>query len=325
VDSPGAGVLTSDDARPLIRVACGVLVRAGGEVLIAQRPAGKLAAGKWEFPGGKIERGETAYQALLRELEEELGIAVRSAQWLANLRQDYSDRVAWLDTWRVDGFDGEPQPREGQGLAWTLPSRIGGYDVLPSCWRVAAALQMPREYVFTPPQVTAQAVLQRLPQLPRACLLRLRLPHLDEAGYAAAARAVIAAARTQGIGVVLDRDPAQVLALGAAGWHASVQRSGELQRRPLPQGCWFLASAHDTAQIAHAHALGADAVVVGPVRETTTHPDAATLGWDGFAALADQAGLPAYALGGLAPADLPLAQQHRAFGIAAISAYWPEP
>ncbi len=313
-----------DDARPVIRVACGVLMRASGEVLIAQRPAGKLAAGKWEFPGGKLEAGETAYQALVRELDEELGVQVRTAQWLTNLRQDYADRRVWLDTWRVESFDGEPQSREGQRLAWIAPSQVAQFDVLPSCWRVAAALQLPREYVFTPPQISAQELLQGLRDLPPACLLRLRLPALDDNAYLILAKQLIAAGREHHIGIVLDRDPAQVIELGAAGWHATTQNLARLQQRPLPQGCWFLASAHDAAEINAAHALGADAVVIAPVQNTATHPGAATLGWDGFAALTSSAGLPAYALGGVGAEDLPRASRHGAFGIAAISAYWPK-
>jgi len=322
--SPRATRLNADDARPVIRVACGVLMRASGEVLIAQRPTGKLAAGKWEFPGGKLEAGETAYQALVRELDEELGVQVRAAQWLTNLRQDYADRRVWLDTWRVDSLDGEPQPREGQQLAWIAPSQITQFDVLPSCWRVAAALQLPREYVFTPPQIGKQELLEGLSNLPRACLLRLRLPALDDRAYIDLAKRLIGAAREHEIGIVLDRDPAQAVELGAIGWHATTRSLAKLQWRPLPQGCWFLASAHNATEIEAAHALGADAVVVAPVQKTATHPDAEILGWDGFAALADAAGLPAYALGGVSAADLPLATRHRAFGIAAISAYWPK-
>lgn len=312
-----------EDTRPVIRVACGVLMRASGEVLIAQRPAGKLAAGKWEFPGGKLEAGESAYQALVRELDEELGVQVHAAQWLTNLRQDYADRRVWLDTWRVDGFDGEPQSREGQQLAWIAPSQVVQFDVLPSCWRVAAALQLPCEYVFTPPQISAQELLQGLGDLPRGCLLRLRLPALDDSAYIDSAKRLIVATREHKIGIVLDRDPAQAVEFGAAGWHATTQNLTRLQQRPLPQGCWLLASAHNAEEIEAAHALGADAVVVSPVQKTATHPDAAILGWDGFAALANGAGLPAYALGGVGVTDLPLATRHGALGIAAITAYWP--
>jgi len=314
--------LNFEDNRPVIRVACGVLMRATGEVLIAQRPTGKLAAGKWEFPGGKLEAGESAYQALVRELGEELGVQVRAAQWLTNLRQDYADRRVWLDTWRVDRFDGEPQSREGQRLAWIAPSQVVQFDVLPSCWRVAAALQLPREYVFTPPQIGVQELLEGLDNLPRACLLRLRLPALDDSAYIELAKRLIAAAREYRIGIVLDHDPAQAVELGAAGWHATKRSLARFRQRPVPQGCWFLASAHNAMEIEAAHALGADAVVISPVQKTATHPDAAILGWDGFTALANNAGLPAYALGGVGAADVPLAYGHGAFGIAAISAYW---
>ncbi len=311
------------NSRPVIDVACGVLMRASGEVLLAQRPAGKLAAGKWEFPGGKLECGETPYQALRRELDEELGVQIRGGKRLARLRQDYSDRRVWLDTWLIDDFHGEPQPRENQQFEWIAPSRIGDFDVLPSCWRVAAALQMPREYVITPPQSTLASLLRGLAHLPSGALLRLRLPALDDAAYQAIAIALTEPARARAIGLVLDRAPSQVPALGAVGWHASSAALAQLDSRPLPQGIWVLASAHDAAQIARAHAIGADAVIVGPVLDTASHPGATTLGWPNFAALAEQAGLPAYAIGGLDASALEHVQALGGFGIAAISAYWP--
>lgn len=306
----------------MILVACGVLERPSGEVLIAERPAGRLAAGKWEFPGGKIEAGETAHQALLRELHEELGVRVTAAEPLVHLLQDYSDRRVWLDTWRITAFEGEPQPHEGQTLAWTLPRDIGRFDVLPSCWRVAAALQLPREYVFTPPHIVRADLLGGLARLPRGCLLRLRLPALGDSDYAVLASETIVAGRAHDIGVVLDREPAQASALGAAGWHADARRAKALAQRPLGQDFRFLASAHDAAEVAAAHRAGADAVVIGPVRATASHPGAAPLGWRGFAELAQSAGLPAYALGGLGPAHLAEARAHGGFGVAAISAYW---
>ena len=168
--------MTSATGRPLIDVACGVLVNASGEILIAQRPPGKIAAGKWEFPGGKIEPGETTEVALARELDEELGVCVRQAAPLARLRQDYSDRSVWLDTWKVPAFDGQPQPREGQQLAWVRPEAAGAYDLLPSCWRILAALLLPQHYVFTPADALIADWLPQLSALPAGALLRLRRP-----------------------------------------------------------------------------------------------------------------------------------------------------
>ena len=255
-------------------------------------------------------------------MEEELGVRVRSARRLANLRQDYSDRRVWLDTWLIEQFDGEPQSRENQVFAWIPAQRIGDFDVLPSCWRVAAALQLSREYVFTPPRTTTADLLEGLEQLPRRCMLRLRIPGLDELGYADLSKRAIAAARARNISIILDRDPAQAIELGAAGWHATTHSIRRLQKRPFPQSKWFLASAHDATEIEAANALGADAVIVGPVNGTATHPDAVPLGWQRFSQLAEHAGLPAYALGGVGPADLRKAADHGAFGVAAISAYW---
>ncbi|MGH8541632.1 MAG: NUDIX domain-containing protein, partial [Stenotrophobium sp.] len=116
--------------KPVIPVAAGCMVNAAGEVLIAQRPDGKIAAGLWEFPGGKIEPGESAHGALVRELHEELGVTVRAARPLIRIAHEYSDRSVILDTWLVSGFDGEPHARENQALAWVLPSRLSDYPLL---------------------------------------------------------------------------------------------------------------------------------------------------------------------------------------------------
>ena len=139
-----------ENASQTIEVACGVIVGDDGEVLLAQRPPGKLAGGKWEFPGGKIEVGESAAEALGREMDEDLGIRVEAATFLARLRQSYHGRMVLLDTWRIDAYEGRPVARELQKLAWVPPARVLNYDVLPSCWRVLAALQLPQCYVFTP-------------------------------------------------------------------------------------------------------------------------------------------------------------------------------
>lgn len=308
---------------PLIDVACGVLIDSADRILIAQRPPGKVAAGKWEFPGGKIEPGETTAAALARELDEELGVRVRVATPLARLRQDYSDRSVWLDTWRVTAFDGVPQPREGQQLAWVRPQDAEAYDLLPSCWRVLAALRLPRHYVFTPPTAPLSDWLPQLHQLPDGALLRLRRPQLSEVSYENEARRLAAACAGCALGLILDRDPAQVEMLDVAGWHASTAVLAQLQRRPLPQQRWCLASAHDARQLAQARFAGMDAALLAPVQRTRSHPGAVTLGWPGFDILADSAGLPLYALGGLGPNDLPRARDHGAVGVAGISAYWP--
>ena len=111
-----------------------MLLRRGADgavqVLIAQRPAGKWQAGRWEFPGGKIERGETAQDAVRRELAEELGIQAWRLQELRSFRHDYPDRSVEIALWLVPAFDGEPRGLDGQALRWVLPAELGRCDLL---------------------------------------------------------------------------------------------------------------------------------------------------------------------------------------------------
>lgn len=101
-----------------MHVVAGALFDAAGRVLIAQRPAGKHMAGGWEFPGGKLDPGETPYQALVRELREELGIEVRAATPVIAYEHAYPQRRVKLDLWRVTRFQGEPRSLDAQALRW---------------------------------------------------------------------------------------------------------------------------------------------------------------------------------------------------------------
>jgi 8-oxo-dGTP diphosphatase len=311
------------DAPLTVAVACGVLVNAAGEVLIAQRPTGKIAAGLWEFPGGKIEAGETAAAALTRELHEELGITVRGARPLIRVQHAYAERTVRLDTWRVDTWDGKPQGREDQALAWSLPVDLHAWPLLAADAPIVNALQLPDHYVFTPPQMDAEALLAALPTLPAGALLRLRLPTLDDPAYAALAARVIPAADPLGLRVVLDRDPAQATALGAWGWHASASRVAALQAADLDRlPARRIASAHTAEELAAAQRVGFSAAVLGTLKPSASHPGQPGIGWHGFAECTQGLALPVYAIGGLARADLGAAFAHYAQGLAGITGYW---
>ena len=120
--------MTQTDPRPLTLVAVGILRRADGQVLFAQRPAGKAYAGYWEFPGGKIEDGESSLAGLVRELEEELGVRIKAAtEWLTQ-RHIYPHAYVELRFFMVTEWEGEIDPQEGQHVAWQTP---GAYTVEP--------------------------------------------------------------------------------------------------------------------------------------------------------------------------------------------------
>src|SRR5476649_734216 len=108
-------------AAPTIHVVAAALYDSQGRVLIAERPPGKHLAGRWEFPGGKIDAGETEETALKRELAEELGIAMRRARPLLRLAHDYDDRRIDISLWVVEEFSGAPSGLDGQVLKWVSP------------------------------------------------------------------------------------------------------------------------------------------------------------------------------------------------------------
>jgi 8-oxo-dGTP diphosphatase len=123
-----------------VEVVAGALYDATGRVLIAQRPPGKALAGRWEFPGGKVHDGEGAYDALVRELREELGVEVLAAERLMRYPHAYPDRVVWLDMWIVTDWRGDATSLDGQALKWVEPARLGGEDILEADQPIVAAL-----------------------------------------------------------------------------------------------------------------------------------------------------------------------------------------
>ncbi len=308
--------------RKFVPIVAGCLSNARGEVLICQRPAHKSYPGEWEFPGGKVERGESAQDALRRELQEELGVQVTECRPLIRLRHVYPELAVELDTWLVTAFDGEARSSEHPAIAWVRPDELLRWKLLAADRPIVTALRLPSHYVFTPPQAEAGWIARRLAGLPPQALLRLRLPALPDANYEALARHLLPHCRSQNLRLILDRTPVMVARVGAAGWHATARVMQDIKARPLPPELWTAASCHSADELKRARELGLDFAVLGAVSKTATHPTQAGLGWPGFSALAQNAGIPVYAIGGLRPDLLTPAQVHGAQGIAGISAYW---
>ena len=113
-----------------ILVAVGVVDDGADRLLVGRRPPGKAYAGKWEFPGGKIESGETAWQALVREFCEELDLVIQDGHSLFALRHIYPDRRVVLDVWQVTRFEGVARPLEGQEIRWVSLNELDELDFL---------------------------------------------------------------------------------------------------------------------------------------------------------------------------------------------------
>jgi 8-oxo-dGTP diphosphatase len=126
--------MTSEPAKRLLLVAACALVDTDGRVLLSQRPPGKQMAGLWEFPGGKVEPGETAEETVVRELAEELGIETKTA-CLAPLTfasHSYDDFYLLMPLFVCRRFWGIPRPQEGQALKWVRPAKMRDYPMPPA-------------------------------------------------------------------------------------------------------------------------------------------------------------------------------------------------
>jgi 8-oxo-dGTP diphosphatase len=307
----------------IVRVAAAVIVRGDGQVLLAQRPAGKAYAGYWEFPGGKLEPGESPRLALDRELREELGLRVRrAAPWLVQ-RFVYPHAHVELHFFRVFAWDGTPVGHDGQAFAWQVPGCFDVAPLLPANTAVLRALVLPPVYGITMAGEFGEAAFL---EHARAALGRgLALVQLREKDWPrerqrALADDLLALAAPHGARVLLNGEAADARAWGLAGVHWTGAALAAASARP--EGMLCAASCHNARDVAKAGALGLDFVVLGPVRATPTHPDADPLGWEGFAAAAANAAVPVFALGGLDARDLDAAIDRGAHGIALRRAAW---
>ncbi len=313
-----------------IHVVAGVIRDARGRVLLARRTRGRDLAGLWEFPGGKVEPGETPEDALSRELEEELGIRAVAAAPVIRVPQQYPDKRLLLDVRHVQ-FTGTPKGLDGQALVWSPPETLARYPMPPADRPVVAALLQPDRYLVTPePSEDGEAWLQGLQQALEggATRVQLRAPLAAPARWEPLAARAVALCRDSGAEVLVNGDAGLARTLGV-GLHlrsSQLQDSSRatvaaLRERGLP----VAASCHDAAELQRAQALDCDFAVLGPVARTASHPGVDGIGWDGFAHAREHASLPVYALGGLQPGDIAEARQHGAQGIAAIRGLWPAP
>lgn len=310
---------------PTLAVVAAVLKDGQGRVLINQRPSGKPWAGYWEFPGGKIEAGETPRAALERELREELGLTVHEAQSWLQLSHGYPEQQVHLDVWRVRRFSGVAQAHEGQTLAWVRPDALGNRQLLPADAPIIKALRLPPQMLVTPSPGPDQA--QFLGKLGKTLqqgveFVQLRAPGLPAAAFAQLAREVISLCRERGVRVALNANPELVRELGADGLHLNAARLAQLRQRPLPREFLTGASCHDEAQIKCAHAAGLDYIVLGPVFATPSHPQSEPLGWEGFKRLAALSQLSVYAIGGMHAEQLGKIRELDGYGVAGIRAFW---
>lgn len=329
---------TMDEHKPIpspLDVAVGVILDQSGKTLLAQRPLGKSYGGWWEFPGGKVESGETIEQALSREIQEEIGIRlVQMSPWLIRLHR-YPHASVRLHFWRIQAWQGTAHGNEGQGICWIDPLDYPKElveTILPASLPVLRYLQLPEQYAITQADELGERVF--LDRLELALSSGLRLVQLREPSLSVKKAETLLHRMLP----IIERYQAKLLVNSVhpeAWWsiaHGVHLRSVDLQDterlnqwrsrvNPFEQ-LLVGASVHDAHELKQAGLLNVDFCVLSPVLATPSHPQQPTLSWEGFARIQANTTLPLYALGGLNPNHLLTARQHGAHGIAMMRGAW---
>ena len=311
--------------QPPLHVAAAVILDAAGRVLLTRRAQHLHQGGLWEFPGGKLEPGESMEQALRREIREELGLQLLGHRPLIQNLHHYPDKSVLLDVHLVTEYRGIPEGLEGQPLEWVEPDKLASYPMPQADIPVIKALNLPQRYLITGPDPGDQR--QFLERLERALeaglrLVQLRPGELPQAAMLELGRAALRLCLAKGARMLLNATPELALEMGADGVHLNSRRLLQTGARPLPNGSLVAASCHTREELEHASRIGLDFAVLSPVQETGSHPDATPLGWERFGSLVAGTNIPVYALGGMQATDLPQAWEHGAQGIAGISCFW---
>jgi 8-oxo-dGTP diphosphatase len=308
-------------------------------VLLSQRRPGKHLAGHWEFPGGRIEPGETTHTALARELKEELGVLIEASRPWCSLTHHYPDKTVHLHIHRVTQFQGVPAGCEGQLIEWVRWGEVAQrpmpaadrallkvFGMAPVAW-IAPSKPHPNETGDAAPDALSRwrqglAGIKNTPWAGDPWWLVWPLGPQGASDEAwALARQAMALAKEAGHRPLLAGSAEKAQALGASGVYLDQAAALALTERPVGLE-WVAVACHDAQGLAQATALDADFATLSPLRRAQATPDQHGLGGEQFKALMAQAGLPVLALGGVGCEDVAWARSLGAFGVAGVHSLW---
>lgn len=317
--------MAKSDMRKVVDVAAGVIYQEDGSFLLGQRAPGTFYPGYWEFPGGKVEAGETPAQALCRELDEELGLRVLKLRpWL--MREHlYEHAHVRLHFFEVTEWSGAVNDHVHSALKWVVAGTMEQEctPMLPANGPILKALHLPRRMGIT--QAADIGIGTQLARLDGALDRGLGLVQIRESALPSDERRrfaveVVRRAHAHGAIVVVGDDAELARAIGADGLHLPAARLMSCEERP--DFAWVGASCHCRDELLHAARLELDYALLGSVMPTLSHPERTPLGWEGFAREMQSLPIPVFALGGLGWGDLEHARNIGAHGVAAIRGAW---
>jgi len=312
----------------LLHIAVAIITNQQNKVLISLRSNRAHQGGLWEFPGGKLETGESALDALKREIKEELNISIDKASPFKKIQYQYSDKAVLLDIWRVESFSGEPEGAEGQQIKWHTISDLSENEFPAANRGIIMSLQLPQRYMITGSFENHKDFKFKLEASLKSgiSLVQLRCKKTSETEYKQLAEISIQLCKKYNATLLFNTTIELFKQLnastGESGLHLNSQMLDTLQSRPITANLLLSVSCHNRTEIEKAKLLDADIILLSPVKETRSHPGVKGIGWNKFTEIAENINQPVYALGGLSEADLTDAALSGAQGVAAISGFW---
>jgi len=316
----------------ILHVAVGVIRNNKNQVLLSRRPSNVRQANLWEFPGGKLEPGETVREALSRELNEELALTVKSATPLIKIYHDYKEHSVLLDVWEIGSWklaslDGSGQQgQEGQKIEWVDIPSLGSRDFPAANKAIIKAVQLSDFYLICPePEGDSLNYINKFKVCISAGVRLFQLRFGEDSHYdrhQALITDLLELCKNSHSRLLINSLPDYAVKIRAHGVHLNSTRLMQLNERPLDENFLVSASCHNSNELEHACKMEIDFAVLSPVRATTSHLAAKPLGWDKFAELVEPIPIPIYALGGMQADDMKRSCEAGGQGISVLSGIW---
>lgn len=309
----------------IVHVAVAVIVNDKNQVLIAKRADDAHQGGLWEFPGGKVEAGETVEQALIREIKEELNIVVIDSVALTKIKHNYKDKTVVLDVRFIKEYKNEPVGAEDQAIKWEDIVGLKSESFPAANKNIIAALQLPDIYMITGKFDSKDDFKEKLNNALShgRRIVQLRCKDISDSKQylelSAIAKSICEKFNTK---LLLNTTVDNFNESRADGLNLNSHAVFEYKTRPISADKLLSVSCHNEEELKQAELLGADIILLSPVKETSSHPGVPGIGWKKFNQLVETVTAPVYALGGMNISDLEDAKESGAQGIAAISSAW---
>jgi 8-oxo-dGTP diphosphatase len=306
-----------------VNVSVAVLINADHQVLLGQRPPPKSWEGWWEFPGGKIEKGETSVDALYREIYEEIGVKISQFKKWVTRKYSYGGNDITLHFFKVQKWEGEVTSKENQKLVWTYLKNPNVFPILPANLFVQKAFYLPKYYAITNLSETSKKVFfnQLQNKITNGLkMIQVREKKISFNEFKIFSKEVIKICKPKNVKVIINSDVNLAYEIKSDGVHLTSKDLISIKTKP--KNLIVSASCHTQEEINIAEKLNIHFVVLSAVNKTKSHPNTKPIGWNKFQTIANKTNIPIYALGGLSTEDYEVALENGAVGIASQRSIW---